>query len=98
MHLIFLLFYYVVTSLFYPLYIHTATTSSWNEFIKNTLLGNNFYHLYFIAIIIQMYILAPALALAVKKSGKFTLLVSFILNFATLNFVGFPYIDRFFDS
>lgn len=98
---------YVIWSLFYYLYSarasHLPFGLAWlGGLTKALLLGTAFYHLYFVVIILQMYLLFPAILGLVKclDSGRTGVLIPFgLVHAAYLWFLArfpFPYSDRFF--
>ena len=86
--IVYFLFYYALR---YPL--------SPKMFIKNMLLANMSYHLYFVLIITQFYIIFPMFLSVYKRfNSHIILILSLIGNLLFLKYVYIPYSDRFFMS
>jgi Predicted acyltransferases len=77
---------YVIWNIIYLLYStrHEKITSDIPAFLKvlenNILMGVGTYHLYFVLVIFQLYLIYPLIRLAARKNMKLTLIVSFILT------------------
>ena len=67
------------------------------EYVKRLLLGSANYHLYFVVIIMQFYLLMPLVLKAFEKwNAHGVLLASLIVNLISREYFIFPYSDRFF--
>lgn len=67
-------------------------------FLKSVLLGTMSYHLYFIIIIVQMYVVGPLFYNVIKKSNKkiTILFIVAIITFLCAEFIRFELSDRIF--
>ena len=95
-YVIFSVFYYFLNHIVYQKYLYQQINVSVSGLFQSVLLGDSLYHLYFIPLIAQLYILAPLLTLAVKKMSSAVLSISFLVNFLFIKYANFPYSDRFF--
>lgn len=84
------------SSIYYGILIYTgAYTFDILFYIKNLILGNMSYHLYFIPILLQMYFLSGLINYLFNKlDGKIVLLIAFVINIISLR-MHFPFSDRF---
>lgn len=84
---LYIIFPYIIWSLFYEVFSYTMGTRTYEGFttiITNLLLGNSFYQLYFILILVQLYFLLPIFIYFVKKWAfvkKYLFLIGFVLEF-----------------
>jgi surface polysaccharide O-acyltransferase-like enzyme len=85
------------SSIYYLILVYTGTYEfDFIFYIKNLILGNMSYHLYFIPILLQMYFLSGIINYFLKKmDAKKVVLISVIINILFMKLY-FPYSDRFF--
>lgn len=90
--------YTLVSAMYYLLTVYlTGGVISVKTFALGWLTGSSQYHLYFIPIIIQMYLLTPVfLYLKEKVNLKYLMPVIGILSYLGTLFFKFPYSDRIF--
>lgn len=90
---------YGIWSIIYFLYFYSqgVYTLSLSMFVENILLANMSYHLYFILIITQFYILFGIFLYGYKRFNSHILLsLSLLFNLLFLKYVSMQYSDRFF--
>ncbi|MFZ5353491.1 MAG: acyltransferase [Bacillota bacterium] len=88
---VFTLFYYTADAYFY------GTGFTLKGIVQHLIFGTGKYHLYFIPIIMQMYLITPALIkLRDKIAGRYAVILSFFVTLFTVMYVVFPYSDRVF--
>lgn len=92
--------YLIWCFIYYAAYIKLGIHNSFdiNFFIENIRLGTMSYHLYFVIIIVQMYIVGPIFYKMLKcSSKKVTILIVFaIITMLCAEFIRFEYSDRLF--
>lgn len=90
---------YFFVSLFYYIIITYLNRDSYSllTYIKQFVTGNAQYHLYFIPIIIQLYILTPVFLYLKKKTNYYLLIPALsIISFISVLYLKFTYSDRIF--
>lgn len=98
---------YILWTLFYVLltsYIARNLLTGLKNLPSHLLWGSGFYHLYFVVIIIQMYLLYPCLRYLIKKYPRSLLSISLIitlgmqtiLNLATIGKIEIPHYNMLF--
>lgn len=90
---------YIFFSIFY--YFSHLIVYKWSfdglDLLKQVLMGTAKYHLYFIIIITQLYLLTPILIKLRSLQFKFIFMtVLLLINLYVVMYVHFPYADRFF--
>lgn len=92
--------YLIWCFIYYYAYIKLGIHNAFdlNFFIENIRLGTMSYHLYFVIIIIQMYIVGPIFYKMLKDSKKQIpiLIVSAVITMLSAEFLRFEYSDRIF--
>lgn len=90
--------YLAATSLYYTMQVALGSYGFTPiGFIKRLFLADANYHLYFVAIILQMYLMMPLIMGAFKKFNDHAVLIgSLIINLISREFFYFQYSDRFF--
>lgn len=94
-----LIAYFIWCIIYYETYIRLGYfTRDINFFIENVKLGTMSYHLYFVIIIVQMYIVGPVFYKLLKNSDKriTILVISAIITVLCAEFIRFEYSDRLF--
>ena len=89
--------YFVWCVIYYEVYIYLGYyTRDINFFMEHVRLGNMSYHLYFVVIITQMYIVGPVFYKLLKNSDKrITILIaSAIITCLCARYMNFQYADR----
>ena len=90
---------YIFFSLLYMLahFVGLGDTYDLFDVLKKLALGTAKYHLYFIIIITQLYVLTP-LAIKLKNTSykPIILIITFIINMLAVMYLVFPYSDRVF--
>ncbi len=91
--------FFLWSSIYYGILVYTGVyTFSILFYIKNLILGNMSYHLYFIPILLQMYFLSGLINYLFNKlNGKTVLIIAFVINIISLK-MHFPFSDRFFSK
>src|SRR6056297_760202 len=87
------------SSIYYVILVYTgAYDFNILFYIKNLILGNMSYHLYFIPILLQMYFLSSIFNYLFEKlEGGKVIIIALIINIISLN-IYFPFSDRFFSK
>jgi peptidoglycan/LPS O-acetylase OafA/YrhL len=90
--------YFFWTVIFYVIFVQQRVYEfSLAFFLEKFFLGDLVYHLYFIVLIIQFYLLFGIFKWLFQKYNSFLLLVTmFVLNVLFMKYIYFPYVDRFF--
>ncbi|MFZ7103619.1 MAG: acyltransferase [Peptococcaceae bacterium] len=90
--------YLIWTMIFYGFFILAGYyTFSWSFFFKKLFLADMVYHLYFVLLIIQFYLLFPIFHYLFNKEHAVLMLgILLALNLLFMKFAYFPYADRFF--
>ena len=91
--------YFVWCIIYYAAYIYFGYyTIDIKVFVKNVLLGTMSYHLYFVIIIIQMYIVGPIFYFLLKNAEKkvLILIIAGIITYLCAEFIRFYLSDRLF--
>jgi surface polysaccharide O-acyltransferase-like enzyme len=90
--------YFFWNLIYYGVYVYLGYYSlNISFFSKNLVLGTMSYHLYFIVILTQLYILSPVFEWLFKKfNHEKVLLVIGIINFISASELNFRYSDRIF--
>ncbi|NLJ57744.1 MAG: acyltransferase [Tissierellia bacterium] len=94
-----LLAYFVWCLIYYNIYIHFGYyTRDMSFFIDRVLHGTMSYHLYFVIIIVQMYIVGPVFYFILKNSEKKVpiLIIAGIITYLSAEFIRFDLSDRLF--
>ena len=90
--------YFLWTLFYYGLFVvRNIYPLSFRFFLQKLLLGDLVYHLYFVVLIVQFYLLFGIFRwLFQKYSSHFLLLGFFLINVLFMKYVYFSYADRFF--
>ena len=90
--------YFFWTVVFYVIFVQQRVYEfSLPFFLEKLFLGDLVYHLYFVVLIIQFYLLFGVFKGLFQKYNPFILLVTmFIFNVLFMKYIYFPYVDRFF--
>ncbi len=89
--------YIIWSTIYYMVFVYRGIYSFDIMFyLKNLILGGHLYHLYFIIIIIQFYILFPLLRNFIYKFNKSILLITLFIINLLFSMQSIPYKDRIF--
>ncbi len=91
--------YFIWCIIYYAAYIHLGYYAmDIGNFAKNVLQGTMSYHLYFVIIIVQMYIVGPLFYFLLKKTEKKISILIFagIITYLCAEFIRFNLSDRLF--
>jgi peptidoglycan/LPS O-acetylase OafA/YrhL len=84
--------YLVWTTIYYAVRIHTGAGNgiwSWSTFGNDVLYGAASYHLYFLVVTIQLYLVFPFLVRFVRATATYALPVLVVVGLANLTWFGF---------